>query len=306
MKKISQLVAVDWGTTSLRAARLDASGQMLEERTSVRGILSVAKAEFSSVFDSLCGDWMATSSNIALVSGMAGSKQGWVEAPYCPCPAGFDEIAAQITWLGAQHKPDHAPWRIAIVPGLSCEHAHAPDVMRGEEVQILGAMQLLGLRDGLFVLPGTHSKWARVKEGRVVSFKTRMTGEVYALLGQHSLLSKSLQADAPLDEIAFSQGVRLAQGSEGLLHLAFTVRTLSLFSRMNASALTSYLSGLVIGEELRAQCLPDGLESVLIGSNALTTRYALALEQLGLRTRQLGAEATWAGLHALAMNLPNA
>ncbi len=303
MNQQSSLIAVDWGTTSLRAARLDATGRMLEERTSDRGMLTVAKSDFSSVFEAFCGSWMAQSESLALVSGMAGSKQGWVEAPYCPCPAGFDEIAAQITWLAPQDQPGHTPWRIAIVPGLSCEHAHAPDVMRGEEVQILGAMQLLNLRDGLFVLPGTHSKWAQVKDGRIVTFRTCMTGEIYALLSQHSLLSKSLQADAPLDEIAFTQGVRLAQGNEGLLHLAFTARTLSLFSRKGASALTSYLSGLVIGEELRAQDLPEGVEVVLAGSDALTARYALALAQKGVRTRQLGAQATWAGLHALALTL---
>lgn len=297
------LIAVDWGTTSLRAARLDAAGRVIEERTSDRGILSVAREEFPSVFEALCGSWMAEGQSLALVCGMAGSKQGWVEAPYCPCPAGFDEIATQITWLVPQQQPGHAPWRIAIVPGLSCEHTHAPDVMRGEEVQILGAMQLLGLRDGLFVLPGTHSKWAQVEAGRIVTFQTCLTGEIYALLSQHSILSKSLQADAPLDEIAFTEGVRLAQGNEGLLHLAFNVRTLSLFSRKSASALTSYLSGLVIGEELRVQSLPEDIEVTLIGSNTLTTRYALALSQKGVRTRQLGAQATWAGLHALAMTL---
>ncbi len=303
MNENSTLVAVDWGTTSLRAARLDAAGRVIEERTSDRGILSLARSEFPTIFESLCGSWMAEDQSLAMVCGMAGSKQGWVEAPYCPCPAGFDEIAEQITWLAQQHLPGHAHWRIAIVPGLSCEHAHAPDVMRGEEVQILGAMQLLGRSDGLFVLPGTHSKWAQVEAGRIVTFRTCMTGEIYALLSQHSILSKSLQADSPLDEIAFAQGVRLAQGNEGLLHLAFNVRTLSLFSRKSVSALTSYLSGLVIGEELRAQSLPEGSEVTLVGSDALTTRYALALALKGVRTRQLGAKATWAGLYALALTL---
>ena len=148
------LIAVDWGTSSLRAARLNAHGQVLEERAMARGILTIPPGEFATFFEANFSDWTGTSGTLCLISGMAGSKQGWVEAPYCPCPAGFDELAAQLKWI--------EPNKIAIVPGLSCEHPHAPDVMRGEEVQIFGAMHLTGLREGLFVLPGTHSKWARV------------------------------------------------------------------------------------------------------------------------------------------------
>jgi 2-dehydro-3-deoxygalactonokinase len=189
--------------------------------------------------------------------------------------------------------------RIAIVPGLSCEHAHAPDVMRGEEVQIFGAMQLTGLREGRFVLPGTHSKWARVDQGRVRHFKTCMTGEVFGLLAQQSILAKTVNIAAPLDEAAFKRGVELAAQGQGLLHNAFSARTLSLFNRLEAGALASYLSGLVIGEELQAQGLETGQQVVLIGSDSLTRRYALALDCHGVRSRSLGSESTWAGLFAL-------
>lgn len=290
------LIAVDWGTTSLRAARLDAGGRVLEEMSLPRGILTIPAGEFAHFFESAFAPWMGAPGALCLISGMAGSKQGWVEAPYCPCPAGFDEVAANLKWIEAEA----GFIRTAIVPGLSCELAHAADVMRGEEVQILGAMQLSGMQDGRFVLPGTHSKWALVEGARVVSFRTFMTGEIYALLSQHSILAKTIQADAPLDEIAFAQGVKLAQRENGLLHTAFSARTLSLFSRMSAPALASYLSGLVIGDELRLQALDAGSEVVLIGSNALTARYTLALTLLGVRSQALGSEATWAGLHALA------
>lgn len=242
---------------------------------------------------------MRSAGTICLISGMAGSQQGWVEAPYCPCPAGFDEVAAQLKWIA----PGAHAARIAIVPGLCCELAHAPDVMRGEEVQIFGAMQLTGLREGLFVLPGTHSKWARVDGGRVRGFRTYMTGEIYALLSRQSILAKTVDADAPLDEAAFLQGIALAQGGAGLLHTAFSARTLSLFSRMSAAALASYLSGLVIGEELRLQTLDAGSEVVLIGADTLTSRYALALAQHGVKTRTLGPEASWAGLHAISKKI---
>lgn len=287
-----RLVAVDWGTSSLRGALLDAQGRVLEQQSHARGILSVPPGGFGAVFASLFGDWMAAPGTRCLIAGMAGSQQGWVEAPYCPCPAGLDEVAGQII--------DIEPGRIAIVPGLRDEYEGIPDVMRGEEVQIFGAMALTGLRDGLFVLPGTHNKWARVAQGRVAGFRTCMTGEFYALLSQHSILARTLDADAPLNEAAFLAGVTRADNGQGLLHNAFGTRTLALFDRMPKAQLASYLSGLLIGDELRTQALQAGSEVVLIGSPALTQRYALALGAAGLRTRTLGAEATWAGLHALA------
>ncbi|MDM0059541.1 2-dehydro-3-deoxygalactonokinase [Variovorax fucosicus] len=290
-----RLVAVDWGTSSLRGALLDTDGKVLEEQSHPRGILSVAPGGFAEVFASLFTEWMRPAGTRCLISGMAGSQQGWVEAPYCECPAGLDEVAGKIIDIepGSQH-------RIAIVPGLCVEHDGVPDVMRGEEVQILGAMALTGLRDGLFVLPGTHNKWARTQFGRVTSFRTFMTGEFYALLSQHSILARTLDASAPLDEAAFLTGVAQADNGHGLLHNAFGTRTLALFSRMSKAELASYLSGLLIGEELRTQSLQAASEVVLIGAPALTRRYALALGAAGTTTRTLGAEATWAGLHALA------
>lgn len=291
------LVAVDWGTSSLRAARLAADGQVQEERSSAQGILSVPAGGFPQVLQALCGDWLQRDA-LCLVSGMAGSRQGWQEAPYCPCPAGFAELARSLTWI--------APGRIALVPGLSCQHQGVPDVMRGEEGQVFGALSLLDAREGLFVLPGTHSKWVRVEGGAVQDFATCMTGELYALLRQHSILARTLPpADGPLDEAAFSRGVAHAQQGHSLLQTAFSTRTLALFGLMEPAALPSYLSGLVIGEELRTQ-RRGGLPVVLIGSTTLTQRYALALRTLGGASRSLGSEATWRGLWALAQCLENA
>ena len=293
---MSAFVAVDWGTSSLRGALIAANGQVIEERPFARGIMTVAPGGFPAVFEECFGDWLPKSNGLCLVSGMAGSRQGWMEAPYCACPAGFEEVAGKLAWI------DPAPtgWRIAMVPGLSCEDASVPDVMRGEEVQIFGAMRITGLRDGSFVLPGTHSKWATVRDGRITGFKTFMTGEFYALLSQHSILSKTVAADAPFDEAAFAQGLAHSQGDAGLLHHAFSARTLSLFGRMEAAPLASYLSGLVIGEELRANGKSARGDVVLIGSANLTRRYGQAITLQGGKHRALGSEATWAGLAALA------
>ncbi|KQP38773.1 2-dehydro-3-deoxygalactonokinase [Pseudorhodoferax sp. Leaf274] len=292
----SPLLAIDWGTSSLRGARIAADGRVLEQRAFPRGILSVPAGGFEAVLDEAFGDWRAQGVR-CLVSGMAGSRQGWTEAPYCPCPAGFAELAAHLAWVPGARSP------VAIVPGLSMDQGGLPDVMRGEEVQIFGAMQLCGESAGVFVLPGTHSKWAQAETGCVTGFRSFMTGEVYALLSQHSILARTLNAEAPFDEAAFVQGVARARDAGGLLHHAFGARALTLFGQLDADRLASYLSGLVIGAELHGAAPAPGTPVVLIGSDLLTARYALALEVHGIASRRLGSEATWAGLHALSLSL---
>ena len=288
------LIAIDWGTSSLRAARLGPQGQVLEERASAQGILAVPPDGFSAVFDALCAGWLQ-GDTLALMSGMVGSRQGWLEAPYCECPAGFDEVACRLTWL--------RPGQLAIVPGLRCEHDGVPDVMRGEEVQVFGALQQLGLDDATLVLPGTHSKWVTVRARRIEQFCTYMTGEFYALLRQHSILSRTLPADeGPLQEDAFDQGVDQALHGPSLLATAFSTRTLALFERLAPQALPSYLSGLVIGEELRAQA-PGSGPVVVVGGPALASRYERALARCGVAARRADAHATWHGLWAIGQTL---
>ncbi len=293
---MNHVLAIDWGTSSLRGALLDDTGKVLEERSIARGVLTVSPGEFATVFEAHFDQWVRATGTFCLISGMAGSRQGWIEAPYCACPAGFDEIAHALAWI--------TPGRIAIVPGLHCEHGGIPDVMRGEETQVLGALQLLGLRDALLVLPGTHSKWVRVHSRRIEHFATFMTGEFYALLRQHSILARTLPTDdGELDLDAFNQGVALALRGNSLLQTTFSARTLSLFERLPAPALPSYLSGLVIGEELRAQPLQAGETVVVIGSNTLTERYELALAQRHVSVQCVGQEAAWCGLWAIAESL---
>ena len=296
------VIAIDWGTSSLRGARLGASGQVLESREFPRGILTVAPGQFESVFHELFGDWMQAEGALCLISGMAGSRQGWQEAPYCPCPAGFAELGQHLLWL--------QPGRIALVPGLSCTSAdtlHTPDVMRGEEVQIFGALHRAGRDSATLVLPGTHSKWVQVHSGRVVLFQTFMTGEVFAVMSQHSILGKTLDLNGAFNESAFLQGVDQSQHAGSMLHHLFAVRTLGLFDRLSAAQLPSYLSGLLIGEELRTQSLSPSQDGpvILIGSDALTLRYTLGLQHLGIACQSHGAEATWAGLFALASACPH-
>ncbi len=297
---MNRLLAIDWGSTSMRAALLDEAGAVVALRSTPRGMLTIAPGGFAEVFEAQVGDWMDGPGTRCLMAGMVGSKQGWVEAPYCACPAGLDEIAAALQAV-VEARPSRRG-RIAIVPGVSCERDGVPDVMRGEETQVFGALDLLGLHDGLFVLPGTHSKWVMVEGGRIRDFTTVMSGELYDLLRRHSILSRSLPpADAEVahDAAAFERGVRAALSGGSLLQTAFSVRTLALFGRMSAEALASYLSGLVIGEELRCRPLPRGAKVVIVGAPALARRFERALGIAGVAGVLLGDEAAWRGLHVI-------
>ncbi len=294
------LIAIDWGTSSLRGARFDAQGQRLEERHFARGILTVGAGEFPAVLEECFGDWRRQDDALCLLSGMVGSRQGWQEAAYCPCPAGFAELGQHLLWLEAG--------RMAIVPGLSVQQCDGlpfaqHDVMRGEEIQIFGALSLAGVQDASVVLPGTHSKWAQVQQGRVTQFRSFMTGEVYALLSQHSILSRTLPAEAPWHEATFRHAVQLAQRTPSVLSSIFATRTLALFDTLPAEQHASFLSGLLIGEELRAMQAHNTDALLLVGSATLTSRYTCALQTLGCSARSLGDEATWAGHLALAKHL---
>jgi 2-dehydro-3-deoxygalactonokinase len=177
--------------------------------------------------------------------------------------------------------------------------------MRGEETQVFGAAAVLGVKDAFMVLPGTHSKWVQLENGAITQFNTFMTGEFYALLAQHSILAKSLPDAASntvvLDEAAFLQGIDRAQKSsvsgQSLLGNAFSTRVKSLFNELQPAQAASYLSGLVIGDELAAMRLQAGSQVIVIGSPTLCERYNLAFTHLGVQTRAIDNLAAWAGLH---------
>lgn len=277
------MIAVDWGTTSFRAYRLDREGKILESRSSAKGILSVAPGP--AVLESELKEWI--DDGPIVMSGMVGSRQGWVEVPYVDCPAGFEEIARKlhrVEWNGRQ------AW---IVPGLR-SGAAVPDVMRGEETQILGSGA-----DGTICLPGTHSKWVEARNGRIERFSTHMTGEVYAVLKQHSILGRMMEEGAP-DRDAFAEGVQRSGDAGGLLHHLFGVRTRGLMGELAPAASASYLSGLLIGHELRAA---GTKELKLLGTPELVARYEEAARLLRIRATTLDAAAAPRALFRLSAAL---
>ena len=298
-------IAIDWGTTSLRGVLIGADGQIADQRALPQGILQVPPGGFATVFEQHFGDWLALAPDVCLLSGMVGSRQGWQEAPYCPCPANFGALRQQLLWL-----PPANGVPCAIVPGMSVapqaqiDPVHGvPDVMRGEEIQVMGALHLMQQDSGLLVLPGTHSKWVQAHHNTITSFKTFMTGELFALLAQHSILGKTLDANAPLDEAAFVQGLERARSHDALSHLLFGARALSLFNAVDAAQSASYLSGLLIGQELATMQPSAGTRVALIGSPALVQRYRLALRHASCTAVDFGDQATWAGHQAIYQHL---
>jgi 2-dehydro-3-deoxygalactonokinase len=300
-------IGLDWGTTSFRAYRLDAAGAVLEARSAPAGILKVPEGGFGAVLEREVGPWLADAPDLPVIaSGMITSRQGWVEVPYCPCPAGSAEIAAALS----RHETG-AGRIVHFVPGLSIVGTDGvPDVIRGEETQIIGAVgETVGgdVPDApgrrLLVLPGTHSKWALVEDGRIVWFATFMTGELFAVLKEHSILGRMMAGEQD-DDAAFRRGLAYARAG-GLLKRLFSARTLGLFGALPESGTASYLSGLLIGTEVQdaLDCLeqpPTGQEITVVGGADLTGRYLTAIEHAGLRGRPAADDAGARGLFLIA------
>ncbi|UFN47196.1 2-dehydro-3-deoxygalactonokinase [Roseomonas sp. OT10] len=292
------MIGVDWGTSSFRAWRLGAEGEVLDRVAAPQGILNVAAGAFPEVLRGLIGPWLEQGETLVLVCGMAGSRQGWVEAPYLPCPADARALAGALTPLPFEGA------RAWMVPGLSAEdESGVPEVMRGEETKILGLLRRLPPGRSLVLSPGSHSKWAVLEDGRVLGFATQFTGEGFAALSTHTILARGLDRAAPPDWDAFDTGLARARQPGGLLHHLFGVRTLGLFDRLPPAAAASYLSGLLMGHEVAAT-LPEGTKQVfVVGDGGLMARYARALAAAGADAVQVGEEAAAEGLFQIARQM---
>lgn len=283
-------IGIDWGTSRLRAYLLDAAGACLDRRANDCGLTNVGPHQFQDILDRTISDWPSQAP--ILLCGMVGSRQGWQEVPYIPCPAGLDNIVAGI--LPVQHTQGRI---VKIVPGLSTrESSNVPDVMRGEETQLIGAL-MIEPKMSFFILPGTHSKHVWLQDNRILSFTTHMTGEIFALLKAHSLLGRAMQ-DGPFNAAIFHEGCRRAQDDNGLLHHIFGVRGRFLFNELSETTMADYLSGLLIGHELKNSNLPSQIG--LIGEPALCMRYAEVLKTLGRSPSILPPDLAMHGLAQIA------
>jgi 2-dehydro-3-deoxygalactonokinase len=293
MRWTEGFIAVDWGTTNRRAYRIDRSGKCVTEFEDHKGVLSVADGGFPAAVAEIrerLGD------HPLLLAGMVGSNRGWKEAPYVPCPAGLDELAQKLVWAGD---------REAIVPGVSYLGNGRADVMRGEEVQLLGAVAA-GLVDpmGLVCHPGTHNKWAMLRRGSIHRFMSVMTGELFSLLKDHSILGDLLQGPVAVNA-AFKDGVRQSMESETLPADLFGVRAGVLLGQAKKEDAASYTSGLLIGTDVRiGLSTPYGAEVTVIGRPELTGLYAAAIKEHGREATELDGEQCFlAGIQELAKRI---
>jgi 2-dehydro-3-deoxygalactonokinase len=292
----AEWVAVDWGTSNVRAWGITSENEVAFTAASDKGMSRLARDAFPAALDDLIGTHVTGPLEV-VICGMAGARQGWLEAPYLETPANLNELSR-----GAV-RPQGADLRLAprILPGV-CQRADGrEDVMRGEETQLLGLLHLHAGFSGAAVLPGTHSKWVEIRDGHIVRFETAMTGELYELLARHSVLRHSLVGD--LDGPARDQGI--AEGLEAglanpelLTSRVFRARSAALLSGKGADWCSGYLSGLLIGSEVAGHrdWLGDGAVP-LIGSAHLSRLYAAALERIGRQSFAIdAADATIAGL----------
>ncbi|MFJ2430196.1 2-dehydro-3-deoxygalactonokinase [Pseudomonas sp. NPDC087804] len=318
---LAQLIALDWGTTSLRAYKLAADGVVLEQRSLSSGIMQLPKTPrinngrecadgFELAFDEACGDWLDAQPDLPVIAcGMVGSAQGWREAAYCETPANVANLGNSLqTVISIRGTVVH------IVPGV-IQRSRLPNVMRGEETQVLGVLQNLPVEAGadlLIGLPGSHSKWVDVVDGCITRFDTFMTGEVFAVLSEHSILGRTQQVSATFDAQAFDRGVQIAQSADGelgVLSTLFSARTLGLTGELSPTAQADYLSGLMIGHELAALASaqrrrrnnPNLPSIILIGNAQLCARYRRALDACGFAKVTLAEQATERGLWQLAL-----
>jgi 2-dehydro-3-deoxygalactonokinase len=282
-------IGVDWGTSNGRFMLVDAGGNCLDER-SAPGIkrLNGPEAMEAAAFEALAG-WPDLP---VIMAGTVGANIGWHNVPYVRTPASADMVLAAAFRFTARGRS------FAILPGVdTIRHDGQPDIMRGEEAQIFGA---LAGESGLVCLPGTHCKWTQVEVGVITGYHSTMTGELLELVGLHSIMLAPKRAPTAKPGVDFDEGVAAIRDSvAGIEALLFTTRTRQVTGVMAASGADDYLTGLCVGGDVKsALALNPGARSVtLIGSPTLTGLYASALASFGIPSRQLdGKMAVLAGL----------
>ena len=269
------LIGLDWGTSSARAYRIADDGTLLDSRQADCGLQRLGATTFAQAFDTLLGDWRDEPVP-RLAAGMIGSRNGWIEVPYVGTPATLSALAD-----GLGRTPDG---ELVIVPGvITRDVLGTPDVIRGEETQLVGALDDHAA-DALLVMPGTHSKWVIARGGALAGFATWMTGEIYALMLAHSILGRLAEsADSDPRDRAFGRGVERGLRDGAIMHDCFAARSLVLTGELAPADVAGFLSGLLIGREVRdgrrwAREHGDDFGNVLVvGADALAARYLQAL-----------------------------
>lgn len=292
----AEWIAVDWGTSNLRAWGIAHDGGITFSRSSDRGMGKLTREDYPGVLSTLL-DGMSEGPTDVVICGMAGARQGWLEAPYLDAPTDLAGLIFGAVTPGMENERV----RPRILPGVCLKASGAEDVMRGEETQLLGLSELNPGFSGLVIMPGTHSKWASLDGTRIERFTTAMTGELFEVLKTYSVLRHSLQGDldGPSRGDGFDAGLAMGiEAPERLTATLFKVRAGSLLSGRGPDWCAGFLSGLLIGAEVGGQRdWIEGGEVPLIGSTGLCSLYAKALSLIGAASRIVDAtDATIAGL----------
>lgn len=280
-------LAVDWGTTNRRAYAMSADGRVVDSVVDARGVLNLAPDAYPAAIADL-RDRLGARPILAI--GMVGSNRGWREAPYVGVPAGLAQLAAASLTVA----PD-----VRIVPGVALKDGKRPDVMRGEEVQVLGAISAGSAPPtALFCQPGTHNKWIETVDGAIRDFATVMTGELFALVRANGVLAGMLDG-VVVDGAQFRRGVRRGFTSHNLAATLFEVRSGILLGRLAADEAAAYASGILIGADVATREDLAHRPVHLLGGGALAVLYAAAITEAGGRAVQVPDGATTAGIHGL-------
>ncbi len=283
-------VAVDWGTSSFRLWLIGEDGSILAERRSGEGMTTAAQTGFAKVLQTHLDAISAPDAIPVIVCGMAGARQGWVEAGYIDTPT---SLAAILT--GAVSVPGQSR-DVRILPGLAQRSQQVPDVMRGEETQLLGAIAADAKGEQLVCMPGTHSKWVRALDGQVTGFSTFMTGELFDVITKHSILSHAVAgaAEMPADTKAFEAALRTALDKPALVtNLPFTARSGQLLNGLTAAGAQALISGTLIGAEIAGALASAGQDAAitLVASGRLQALYEDAFRTLSLNYKTIDADA---------------
>lgn len=305
----AKLICVDWGTSNFRAFLLDSNANLLDSIRSDKGMLGLAPEEFEPNLYELLKPWLRENELPIIMAGMVGSVRGWQNTSYITCPIEENDLSSELTYI-----TNNRQLKLAIISGIeTSDKADQYDVARGEEVQVFGAFELIVAKQNetaIFCLPGTHSKWVVTKNKTILSFTTHMTGELFDILSHNSILAPQKPYTKKTANDVFKKGLDCAQKSGGLAHHIFSARTNMLKGHIQNDEIESYLSGVLIGTEIKEMTKAiSELESTdmseniyLVGNENLNKIYAEAMNHLGLATIQLDGEKTaYRGMFSIAL-----
>lgn len=287
-----QYLIVDWGTTNFRVFAINSDKKIVKQQALPMGLLQVEDGNFAKALESALSDLLSDYKHLPIfMAGMVGSQAGWHNVPYATTPVSRAQLTQQAFVFDL-------PWaaKATIIPGISHESdEQTHDVMRGEEVQVVGLAKLINKQSFQAILPGTHSKHAVFEEGQLTSFETYMTGELFSVISQHTILGKNLVAQKNNEQV-FLDGVQAGQ-KEQISNILFLARTKRLFNQLNDKYVHDFISGILIGYELKNM---NAEHLYLIGGDNLCLRYQKACEKLLIKTTIInGDECFITGMQAL-------